>query len=289
MSDSLIVKINMDSHQTSHWASDPVIAMGVGAHDVDLNTVRIGDGSSKYSELPVFPLQDHVPPHSENHASGGVDEITPNSIGAAEETHSHTPAEIGAAPESHDHDYIPSGSDGAAVHLVGTVESPIDLNTITGVGVYFIEGTVLNGPTIGPRFTLLNEVSTNGGSQLIITEVDNSPQILVRTKSVSSWDSSEWSVLITDKNIATFAPRANGFRITTTLAGNASLTFPFPEGVDDVLNMVYTVRYVDPDTSALRDGSLICDITTADGVGITIKNCDYTQHDIVLTGISFEV
>lgn len=86
MSGSIVTQIIIESKPRAQWEKEnPIIALRHGAHCSDALTskIRVGDGRSRYRDLPETDTLASVPPHSSIHATGGRDPITPESIGAA--------------------------------------------------------------------------------------------------------------------------------------------------------------------------------------------------------------
>lgn len=72
-----------------------------------MSVLKIKDENGNWIGIPTIRGEKGDPgdqvEHAARHAKGGTDEITPSSIGAAEERHTHSCSDVGAAASNHTH------------------------------------------------------------------------------------------------------------------------------------------------------------------------------------------
>lgn len=89
------VKIRLRSGTSEEWAAkNPVLTLAEPGYDLTTRTLKVGDGSSAWNDLPVTVTTDQIEAaiansaavhhgiHAASHAAGGSDPVTPASIGA---------------------------------------------------------------------------------------------------------------------------------------------------------------------------------------------------------------
>ena len=101
---NLLTTIKITSKTSEEWTTEnPILELGTGAHTIGTLDLKIGDGITRWIDLPVDVLHSTTPPHKNTHIAGGRDALTPEDLNAADRIHTHTPDEAGAAPAVHSH------------------------------------------------------------------------------------------------------------------------------------------------------------------------------------------
>ncbi|MEA4934802.1 MAG: hypothetical protein VB071_14655 [Lawsonibacter sp.] len=119
--------------------------------------------------------------HAAQHATGGSDPVTPESIGAAEAGHTHTPASIGAAAASHSHAAtditsgtlstarlptvpVSNGGTGKTSWTANQLIYPSATTTLGQMAFPAVAGSLLRQGTSGaPYWTSLADLMAEGG------------------------------------------------------------------------------------------------------------------------------
>lgn len=79
---AILTTIQVVSKPESEWIStNPVIGFNVAAHSTGTNQIRIGDGVTNWSGLPIDVLHTSTPPHSESHHPDGKDPLSLEQLG----------------------------------------------------------------------------------------------------------------------------------------------------------------------------------------------------------------
>lgn len=121
---NLLTTIKITSKTSEEWTTEnPILELGTGAHTIGTLDLKIGDGITRWIDLPVDVLHSTTPPHKNTHIAGGRDALTPEDLNAADRIHTHTPEEAGAAAEHHTH--IPTEC-GAAPTVHSHIPEDID-------------------------------------------------------------------------------------------------------------------------------------------------------------------
>jgi len=104
MSNIMITGLSVETKTHVEWmALNPILPSTKAAFSLDTKEIRIGNGISTWSDLPVNSMYGTTPQHAEIHSQNGRDPITPAAIGAATAAHTHTAASLNVAPASHTH------------------------------------------------------------------------------------------------------------------------------------------------------------------------------------------
>lgn len=141
---NLLTTIKITSKTSEEWTTEnPILELGTGAHTIGTLDLKIGDGITRWADLPLDVLHATTPPHKNTHISGGRDALTPEDLNAADRVHTHTPSECGAAPEVHSH--VPSDI-GAA--------NEIHTHTPDEVGLENIPNTISDATDLDSSTTL---------------------------------------------------------------------------------------------------------------------------------------
>ena len=104
MSNITITGLSVETKTHVEWmALNPILPPTKAAFSLDTKELRIGNGISTWSDLPVNSMYGTTPQHAEIHSQNGRDPITPMSIGAAAANHIHDLSSINAAAVNHTH------------------------------------------------------------------------------------------------------------------------------------------------------------------------------------------
>lgn len=176
------VKIRVRSGTSEEWAAkDPVLLLAEPGYDSSTRTLKVGDGSSKWSELPTTVTTDQIDAavansaavhngvHAASHAQGGVDAVSP--------------ASIGAIPASDDVNFIRS----RGLYPVGA-----HVDTMTDAGAWWVSGQAIaaNGFPWGPNnYGILTVVRANGSTyvQQTYQSSNATPVVWTRTNRAGVW------------------------------------------------------------------------------------------------------
>lgn len=99
MGNTLLTNIYVISKLHSEWVlQNPILTVTQAAFSTDTKELKIGNGTSRWSDLPVDTTHGTTFAHSHIHHVGGRDYLSPESIAAADRIHTHTAEECNSAP-----------------------------------------------------------------------------------------------------------------------------------------------------------------------------------------------
>lgn len=220
MADKIInVRIQQKFDTEANWAAkDPVLLQGEMAVTKTTNQFKMGDGTSKWSQLAynqipwtsVSGRPSTMPnPNTLTLQFNGVSQKAYN--GAEALTLNITPAAIGASGLSHSHNYAGSPSAGGNAYKVNLSRVAKDANYQpggnTGIWEEFTNGTAYNLPTNAWYHIFTGQGSdANYNTQLALGMTANN--IAYRNRNSGTWQ--PWQTILTSGNYNTYAPTKTG-------------------------------------------------------------------------------